>query len=160
MFGTGPTLDSLRFRAHLAQRLNVSPASVDAYVVGEHGISSVFLWSTARIGGTGVETLLAQRRVGFDEFRRAVEHDVRYANISIVEGIGASQYGIGMVAARMAEAVLGDEQAVFAVGAYQARYGVTLSLPAVLGRDGVGEILWPGMSGEEGRGRSSTAPKR
>src|SRR6267378_291777 len=137
VFGTGTTLDSLRFRVHLAQRLNVSPASVDAYVVGEHGTSSVFLWSTARIGGTSVETILAQRR--------AVEHDVRYANISIIEGIGASQYGIGMVAARLAEVVLGDEQAVFAVGSYQARYGVALSLPAVLGRDGVGEILWPEM---------------
>jgi L-lactate dehydrogenase len=157
VFGTGTTLDSLRFRVHLAQRLNVNPASVDAYVVGEHGTSSVFLWSAARIGGTSVETLLARRRVGFDEFRRAVEHDVRYANIAIIEGIGASQYGIGMVAARMAEAVLGDEQAVFAVGSYQARYGVTLSLPAVLGRDGVGEILWPGMSDEEARALEHSA---
>jgi hypothetical protein len=84
--------------------------------VGEHGTSSVFLWSSARIGGMRVQDMLAERRIAFDEFRKAVEHDVRYANITIIEGIGASQYGIGMVAGRVAEVVLRDERAVFPVG--------------------------------------------
>jgi L-lactate dehydrogenase len=157
VFGTGTTLDSLRFRVHLAERLGVSPASIDAYVVGEHGTSSVFLWSTARIGGADVARLVRERGMAFDDFRRAVEHDVRYANISIIEGIGASQYGIGMVAARMAEAVLRDERTVFAVGSYQGRYRVTLSLPAVLGRDGAGDVLCPGMSVEEERALEHSA---
>src|SRR4051794_21886839 len=51
VMGTGTYLDSLRFRVHLAQRLGVSATSVDAYVVGEHGTSSVFLWSSANVGG-------------------------------------------------------------------------------------------------------------
>jgi L-lactate dehydrogenase len=157
VFGSGTTLDSLRFRVHLAERLGVSAASVDAYVIGEHGTSSVFLWSSARVGGTSVEEILARRRLAFEDLRRAVEHDVRYANIAIIEGIGASQYGIGMVAARMAEAVLRDEQAVFPVSAYQARYGVTLSLPSVLARGGVAEVLWPEMSEDEKRGLERSA---
>jgi L-lactate dehydrogenase len=136
---------------HLAERFGVSPASVDAYVVGEHGTSSVFLWSSTRIGGMRVQDLLAERRIAFDEFRRAVEHDVRYANISIIEGTGASQYGIGMVVARIAEAVLRDERVIFPVGSYQPRRGVTLSLPSVVGRGGVAEVLFPAMSDDETR---------
>jgi L-lactate dehydrogenase len=151
VLGTSTSLDSLRFRIHLAERLGVSPASVDAYVIGEHGTSSVFLWSSARIGGMSVEHMLAQRRMALDEFRRAVEHDVRYANISIIEGIGASQYGVGMVAGRIAEAVLRDEQAVFSVGSHNPRYGITVSLPSVVGRGGVSDVLWPEMSDEEMR---------
>ena len=149
MISTSTYLDSLRFRVHLAERLGVSPAYVDAYVIGEHGTSSVFLWSSARIGGLRVEDLLAQRRIALGEFRQDVEQDVRFANISIIEGIGASQYGIGMVAARLAEVVLRDEQAVVPVGSYNARCDVTVSLPSVVGRSGVNEVLWPEMSDDE-----------
>ena len=97
----------------------------------------------------GVMDELARRGIAFDEFREAVEQDVRYANITIIEGIGASQYGIGIVAARVAEAVLRDEQAVFPAGSHNEHYGVTLSLPSVVGKTGVSEVLWPEMSKEE-----------
>ena len=157
VLSTSTYLDSLRFRVHLAERLGVSPASVDALVVGEHGTSSVFLWSSARIGGMRVLDMLAQRQIGVEEFRQAVEHDVRYANISIIEGIGASQYGIGMVAARVAEVILRDEQAVFPVGSNNQRYGVALSLPSVVGRAGVTEVLWPEMSDDETRALERSA---
>jgi L-lactate dehydrogenase len=151
VLSTSTYLDSMRFRVHLAERLGVSPACVDAYVVGEHGTSSVFLWSSARIGGMRVHDMLNGRGIALDEFRKAVEHDVRYANITIIEGIGASQYGIGMVAGRIAEVILRDERAVFPVGSHNARYGITLSLPSVVGRDGVAEVLWPDMSQDEMR---------
>jgi L-lactate dehydrogenase len=159
VFGAGTHLDSLRFRLHLAERLQVDAASVHAYVVGEHGTSSVFLWSSARIGGASVERLAAERGIDFAELRQALEHDVRYANIAIIEGIGASQYGIGMVVARMAEAVLGDERAAFAVGSWHERYGVTLSLPSVVGRAGVSEVLSPEMSADEARALERSAEK-
>jgi L-lactate dehydrogenase len=151
VFGTGTTLDSLRFRVHLAQKLGVSPSHVEANVIGEHGTSSVFLWSAARVGGMDLGELLQQRGIDFEAFRREIEHDVRYANITIIEGIGASQYGIGIVSARLAEAVLRDEHAVFAVGSLQPRYDVTLSLPSVVGKEGVREVLCPRMSDEESR---------
>lgn len=157
VLSTSTYLDSLRFRVHLAGRLGISPSCVDAYVVGEHGTSSVFLWSSARVGGTRVQDLLAQRGIALDEFRQAVEHDVRYANITIIEGIGASQYGIGMVAGRVAEVVLRDERAVFPVGAHNSRYGVALSLPSVVGNAGVHEMLWPEMSSEETRALERSA---
>jgi L-lactate dehydrogenase len=149
VISTSTFLDSLRFRVHLGERLGMSPAYVDAYVIGEHGTSSVFLWSSARVGSTRVEDLLISRQIALGELRQAVEHDVRFANISIIEGIGASQYGIGMVAARLAEIVLRDERAVVPIGSYNARYDVTVSLPSVLGSSGVNEVLWPEMSDDE-----------
>jgi L-lactate dehydrogenase len=160
VLSTGTLLDSLRFRVHLAQRLEVSPASVEAQVIGEHGTSEVLLWSTARVDGVPIaEALPAGTSIA--EFREAVEHDVRYANIAIIEGNEASQFGIGIVSARIAEAVLRDEQAVFPIGTYNAEYGVTLSLPGVVGRQGVSRILEPAMSdGERQALRASAAVLR
>ena len=159
VLSTSTYLDSLRFRIHLAQRLRVSPSCVEANVVGEHGTSSVFLWSSARIGGMKLSVLLARHKIDGAEFRTAVEQDVRYANITIIEGTGASQYGIGMVAARVAEVVLRDERAVFPVGAHNPQFGTTVSLPSVVGRQGVVEVLMPEMSEEERQGLERSAGK-
>ena len=86
-----------------------------------------------------------------------MERDVRYANIAIIEGLGASQYGVGMVAARVAETILRDERAVFPVSSYQPRYGVALSLPSVVGAQGVVNVLSPEMSDEETRALEQSA---
>ena len=159
VLSTSTFLDTLRFRYHLAERFGVSPLSVEANVISEHGTFSVFLWSSVRIGGAPLADLVAARGIAFDEFRRSVEQDVRFANISIIEGIGASQYGIGMVAARVAEIVLRDERAVIPVGSFQPRYGVTLSLPSIVGRPGVVETLWPALSAEEQAGVEASAER-
>jgi L-lactate dehydrogenase len=157
VLGTSTYLDSLRFRVHLAERLGVSPACVEANVVGEHGTSSVFLWSSARVGGIPVADLLAHQGSDINLIREEVEHDVRYANIAIIEGLGASQYGIGMVAARVAETVLRNACAVFPVSSYQPRYGTALSLPSVVGAQGVANTLLPDMSEEETRALEQSA---
>lgn len=157
VMGTGTYLDSLRFRVHLARRLDVAAAAVDAYVIGEHGTSSVFVWSSAKVGGRSIEQIVADRRLTFDDFRREIEREVRYANIAIIEGIGASQYGIGIVAARIAEVIAWDERTVFPVGSYTSQYGVTLSLPSVVGRNGVCEVLCPDLTDEETRALERSA---
>jgi L-lactate dehydrogenase len=86
-----------------------------------------------------------------DSLREQVEQSVRYANITIIEGNDASQFGIGIVAARIAEMVLRDERAVIPIGSYQERFGVTLSLPSIVGRSGVVQTFEPEMSPEEQR---------
>ena len=149
VLSTGTYLDSLRFRFHLARRLGVSPATVDALILGEHGTSEVFVWSSARVAGVPAIDLLAASARDREEVRREIEQEVRYANITIIEGIGASQHGIGMVSARIAEMVLRDERAVIPIGSYNPRYGVTLSLPSILGRNGVARILEPELSEDE-----------
>ena len=149
VMSTSTSLDSLRFRVHLAQRLGVSPVYVNAHVIAEHGTFSVFLWSSARIGGMPIKSFLAKQNIDFESFRKAVEDDVRYANITIIEGTGASQYGIGMVVGRVAEIILRDERAVIPVGSHNKDYGVTLSLPSVVGAAGVVDVLQPEMTEEE-----------
>jgi L-lactate dehydrogenase len=89
--------------------------------------------------------------------REELECEVRYANITIIEGIGASQYGIGMVSARLTEMALRDERAVIPIGYYNATFGVTLSLPSVIGREGVHRVLEPEMSDEEQQRLQSSA---
>jgi L-lactate dehydrogenase len=147
VMSTGTFLDSLRFRFHLARHFDVDPGAVEAQVVGEHGTSQVFLWSSARIAGTPMTEVA----------HKDIEEQVRFANIAIIEGTGASQYGIGMVCARIAEIVLRDERAVIPVGFFNPWYGVTLSLPSIVGRAGVERILEPAMSDEEKRALQHSA---
>jgi L-lactate dehydrogenase len=149
VLSSGTYLDSLRFRFHLARRLGIDPASVEANVLGEHGTSEVFVWSSARVAGVPVFDALQHEDRNRAELQQRIEQEVRYANITIIEGIGASQYGIGMVAARLAEVVLRDERAVIPIGSYNPTYGVTLSLASVVGREGVVRILEPDLSEEE-----------
>jgi L-lactate dehydrogenase len=111
VFSTGTLIDSLRFRVHLADRLRVRPRDVQAMVVGEHGTSEVLLWSSASVSGIPALELLGQDGESVERLKQQIEHDIRYANITIIEGTGASQYGLGAVSARLAEAVLRDERA-------------------------------------------------
>jgi len=150
VLSTGTFLDSLRFRVHLGRHFGVSPADVEAQVIGDHGTSQVFLWSSARVGGVPVTSLLKERGETLDDLRTQIERDVRYANITIIEGHDASQYGIGIVSTRIAEMVLRDEHAVVPIGSYQREFGVTMSLPSVIGSEGMVTVMQPVLSAEEG----------
>jgi L-lactate dehydrogenase len=150
VLSTGTLLDSLRFRVHLGRKLKVAPTSIEAQVLGEHGTSQIFHWSGARVDGVPIADALRQRGLAHDHgFRAAIENEVRFANITIIEGIGASQYGIGMVCARIAEIVLRDERAVVPIGVYNSKLGVTLSLPSIVGRRGCLQIFDPPLSDDE-----------
>ena len=149
VLSTGTYLDSLRFRVHLAEHFEVDANQVEAQVIGEHGVSQVFLWSTARIAGVSINKLIRERGETLDKVREQIEKSVRYANITIIEGNDASQFGIGIVSARITEMVLRDERAVIPIGSYHEKFGVTLSLPSIVGRDGVLRTFEPEMSHEE-----------
>jgi L-lactate dehydrogenase len=153
----GTYLDSQRFRVHLGNHFGVDPAHVEAQVIGDHGTAQVFLWSSARVGGVPVSVLLQKTGEQLADLREKVEQEVRYANITIIEGHEASQYGIGIVSARVAEIVLNDERAVIPIGSFQPTVGVTLSLPSVVGRTGVAQVLVPEMSEEERSGLERSA---
>jgi len=141
---TGTYLDSLRFRFHIARKLHVAPASVEAQVLGEHGTSEVFVWSSAQVGGAPLGAPLDT-----DEARKELESEVRFANIAIIEGTGASALGIGVVSARIAEMIVRDENAVIPIGSWNPEHGVTLSVPSVVGRTGVVRRLSPDLSAAE-----------
>ncbi|HLL26517.1 MAG TPA: NAD(P)-binding domain-containing protein [Xanthobacteraceae bacterium] len=152
VLSTGTFLDSLRFRVHLGRRLGVAPGEIEAQVFGEHGTTEVFYWSSARVSGVPISDALGQLGLDRSDFQSSIEQEVRYANITIIEGIGASQYGIGMVCARIAEIVLRDERAVIPIGVYNPKYGVTFSLPSIIGKSGCSKIFDPPLSPEEVKG--------
>jgi L-lactate dehydrogenase len=126
--------------------------------LGEHGASEVFLWSSARVGGRKVLYLFGENPAPrLQTVRDEIEREVRYANITVIEGIGASQYGIGMVSARLTEMILRDEGAVIPIGYYNRTFEATLSLPSVVGREGVRRVLEPEMSAAEQQGLQRSA---
>src|SRR5258706_12166974 len=100
---SGTYLDTLRFRFYIARQVGVHPAEVDAQCIGEHGNSRVLLWSSAQVAGTPVLDLIPKDDVA--DFKARVETQVRDANITIIEGINASQYGIGMACGRVVAAL-------------------------------------------------------
>jgi len=156
VLSTGTSLDTLRFRFHLGKRLNVGASDVEALVLGEHGASEVFLWSSARVGGRKVLDFFGEG-LAPETVREKLEREVRYANITVIEGIGASQYGIGMVSARLTEMILRDEGTVIPIGCYNPTFGVTLSLPSVVGHEGVRRVIEPEMSSAEQQGLQRSA---
>ena len=140
VLSTGTTIDTLRFRTHIAAELGVDPSAVEGLVVGEHGTTEVMLWSSVRVAGAPLE---------LDHLKQRLEREVRYANITIIEGNGASQFGIGMACARIAEAIVRDERVVMPVAVYRERYGVTIGLPTIVGREGGLGDFEPSMSNDE-----------
>jgi L-lactate dehydrogenase len=153
VLSTGTTIDTLRFRVHVAAQLGVHPSAIEGLVVGEHGTSEVMLWSSLRVDDTPLADALRliDPRRSVDDLREQVEREVRFANIAIIEGNDASQFGIGVACARITEAILGDERVVMPVAAYRERYGVAIGLPTVVGRQGAAGGLEPAMSEQERR---------
>jgi L-lactate dehydrogenase len=147
VISAGTYIDTLRFRFYIAKEIGVHPAEVDAQVVGEHGNSRVLLWSSARIAGAAVLDMIPAGQIA--AFKAKVEKQVKDANLTIIEGNGASQYGIGMACGRIVEAMTRDERAVFPLGCHIPAYGTTLSVPVIIGRGGVIRRLEPVMSESE-----------
>jgi L-lactate dehydrogenase len=159
VLSSGTYIDTLRFRFYIARQIGVHPAEVDANVIGEHGNSRVLLWSSAQVANTPVMDLIEP--ASLPTFRARVEEQVRNANITIIEGINASQYGIGIACGRIVEAMTRNEHAVFPLGVHMPEHGVTLSMPVVIGRRGVVRILTPPMApGERAALERSAATMR
>lgn len=154
VIGSGTILDTARFRSLLGEHLGVSPKSVHAYVLGEHGDSEVLVWSEAKIGGIALETLAAQLGCHITgEVRQRIDEGVRRAAYRIIEGKGATYYGIGASLARLARAVLQDERTAFTVSVLNKEVEgvpeVALSLPRVVGHSGILATLHPTLSTDE-----------
>jgi L-lactate dehydrogenase len=162
VLGTGTVLDTSRFRALLAQRCRVAVQNVHAYIVGEHGDSEVALWSSATIAGLRVDEWGPELGgvPDADERRRLLE-DVRRAAYRIVAGKGATNHAIGLVTARVVEAIDRDERRVLPVSSYLADYqGITdvcMSVPCVVDHTGVTERLAVPLDAAEHEGLAAAA---
>ncbi|MFT3764617.1 MAG: L-lactate dehydrogenase [Minicystis sp.] len=154
VIGSGTILDTARFRALLGEHLGVSTASIHAYVLGEHGDSEVLVWSDARVGGVALGGFAAQvGRPVQPADRDRIDEGVRRAAYAIIEGKGATYHGIGAGLARLARAILRDERALYTLSTLTPDVAgvpeVTLSLPRILGRDGVVATITPDLAPDE-----------
>jgi L-lactate dehydrogenase len=142
VLGSGTTLDTARFRTLLGAHCGVDSHHVHAYVIGEHGDSEVLTWSLATIGGMPLETFAAEREIPLTPALRAeIDQKVRRAAYSIINGKGATYYGIGCALARIVDAILHDQRSILTICAPAAEVAgvrdVTLAMPRLLGGDGV-----------------------
>ena len=154
VIGSGTVLDTARFRVLLGEHLGVAPHSVHAYVMGEHGDSEVLVWSSAKVGGIPLLDFAAQTgRAITPEVMARIDDGVRRAAYRMIEGKGATYFGIGAGLSRIVGALRDDERAVLTVSACVAGIegleGVSLSLPRIVGSQGIATTLRPDLSGRE-----------
>jgi L-lactate dehydrogenase len=149
IFGTGTILDTSRFRFHLSEIFKVNPRSIHAYILGEHGDSSFAATSSATIGGQPLNTF-----PGYSEEKiRAAYQKSRDAAYKIIASKGATYYAIAVAVVDIIGKVLRDSRSILPVsiplhGQYD-QHGVALSVPCVIGRGGVQEIIETKLNWEE-----------
>ncbi len=150
--GSGTILDTARFRALLGEHLGISPQSVHAHVLGEHGDSEVLIWSSADVGGVPLEEVAARMGVPLTpDAKTHIDERVRRAAYTIIEGKGATHYGIGAALSRIVEAIRDDERTVLTLSNTDTPEfdDVSLSLPRVVGASGISATLSPSLSIKE-----------
>jgi L-lactate dehydrogenase len=153
IIGTGTMLDTARFRALLGAHYGVDPRSVHAYILGEHGDSEVPLWSSASIGGQAIEDRTVLGRSWDREVMDTLFDQVRRAAYAIIDRKGYTNLAIGVVLAQLVEALLEDQKSVLPVSVrLDGEYGignVCLSIPCVVGIEGVEGRVLPGVDAQE-----------
>jgi L-lactate dehydrogenase len=142
VLGSGTTLDTARFRSLLGDHCGVDSQHIHAHVIGEHGDSEVLTWSLVAVGGMPLESFVKMREINLSEqVRNEIDKQVRNAAYTIIQGKGATYYGIGSALARIVKAILHDQRAVMTVCVPTEKVGdvsdVTLSLPRLVGGTGV-----------------------
>ncbi|HIZ81957.1 MAG TPA: L-lactate dehydrogenase [Candidatus Mediterraneibacter pullistercoris] len=154
VIGSGTVLDTARLKYLISQKLDVDSRNVHAFIAGEHGDSELAVWSCANIYGIGLRDFARLR--GFDDFSAEMDeiyHAVRDSAYEIIERKGATYYGIGMAAARIAEAIVRDSHTVVPVSvSLNGEYGLSglcLSIPTIIGNKGAEQVLEINLSEEE-----------
>lgn len=142
IFGSGTALDSSRLRSLVGASFDVDTNAVHGYVIGEHGDSSLTVWSGINVAGSPILPPGEPPK----EVHKAMHADVVMAGARIIEKKGCTNWAIGLAVARIASAVVTDERAFMPVSTCVRGYegvkeDVFLSLPCCLGATGVVRVL-------------------
>jgi L-lactate dehydrogenase len=157
VIGSGTTLDTARFRSLLGRFFGVDPQHVHGYVIGEHGDSEILTWSLVSIGVTPLSEFCKVCKKELDEGRQqSIDDGVRKAAYHIIEGKGATYYGIGSAVAHIVDVILNDYRAILTVSSLtedvEGIKNVTLSLPRLVGGSGILATLELPLSNAESEG--------
>ncbi len=143
VMGSGTSLDTARLRYLIGEKIGVSPKSVHAYIVGEHGDSEFVPWSNVTVAGQEISKFLDE-----DELEQ-IESEVRNAAYEIINRKGATYYGIGMALVMITNAILSDEDRIITVSNYDSLDGIYIGLPAVVNKQGVKERFYIELNEKE-----------
>lgn len=154
VIGSGTVLDSSRVRFLLEKQTGIDARDIHAYVFGEHGDSEFVPWSLVNIAGMGIEEATCSLNYCLaPEVLQNIADETRNAAYEIIQRKGATYYGIAMSASRIVEAIVRDEKAIMTVSSLlNGQYDINdvyLSIPAVLGENGVERLLTPKMTDDE-----------
>ena len=154
VIGSGTTLDTARFKVLLGEYFEVDPRNVHALIIGEHGDSELPVFSQASIGSENLQQFLERRNNPNDaEELKNIYQKVRNAAYEIINRKGVTNFGIGMALARITKAILNNENSILPVSCQlNGMYGqddIYMSVPAVVNRDGVREIIELDLNEEE-----------
>ena len=146
VIGSGTVLDTARLKYLLSEHLSVDSRSIHAYVIGEHGDSKFAAWSSANVSGVPLYDFCKMRgHTNFQEASQEIEANVRNSAYEIIKRKHATYYGIAMAVKRICEAIIRDEKSVLPVSSMMKDvYGVedvALSMPAIVGKDGVEDLV-------------------
>ncbi|GHF40230.1 L-lactate dehydrogenase [Deinococcus metalli] len=158
VLGSGTVLDSARLRWLTAQHAGVDATHVHGAVLGEHGDSEVIAWSAVTVAGLPVAAFMQARgRPWTPDIRAQIEAGTRGAAAAIIQGKRATYYGIGAALARITERILQGRRAVLTVSAPTPAYGVSLSVPRIVGAAGVLETVMPALNDAEAAALEASA---
>ena len=154
VIGSGTVLDTARLRTLLGYHLGISPQSIHANVIGEHGDSEVIVWSAGDAGTVSLDKLAEEINKPFSaEVKSKIDDGVRNAAYKIIDGKGATFYGIAGALTRICAAITNNEYAILTISSHQDDVegvkNVCLSLPTVLGKRGVHKVIYPVLNAEE-----------
>jgi len=156
VMGTGTMLDTARFRSLLGTHMGVDPQHVHGYVIGEHGDSEILTWSLATVGSMHLEDYCTQQGIPLDDkVRDTIDGEVRNAAYSIIEGKGATYYGIGSALAKIADVIIHDQRSILTVSATDPKGGplsdIAISMPHLVGGQGLIATIPLPLNDEEHR---------
>ena len=143
IIGSGTSLDTSRLRFMIGEKLNISPKSVHAYIIGEHGDSEFAPFSNATIGLQNIHNFLND-----DELNK-IYHNVKNAAYEIINRKKATYYGIGMCLVRITNAILNNENSIITVSSYDNENDIFMGIPSIINRNGVRERVYVELNEEE-----------
>lgn len=143
VIGTGAALDTARLRYILSEKLNMCSKDIDAYVIGEHGDSEFIPWSNANIAFKKINEYLTEKQM------EKIEKQVRNSAYEVIKRKGATCYGIGTCMVRITNAILEDKKIILSVSSYDKKYDTCISIPTIVGINGVQEKINMPLDKEE-----------
>lgn len=145
IFGSGTLLDTNRLLYLISNKVGISQKSIQAFVLGEHGDSQFVAWSSAHIAGIpllnfpGLSTLELHRMAGI----------AKNKVYDIIAAKGSTAFGVASCVSAYCESIIGDTKTVIPVSCYIEKYDFCMNMPAVIGKEGIKQILIPSLNDEE-----------